>query len=107
VTPSAEAGAVELWFLLGGAWQEPVRFALPAGADAGRSMDQRLREAVAALPAGGPPNPGHLAILIRWYGSSWRDGEWLGFESREQAPYRKLVNAISRVAAHRPERGAR
>jgi excinuclease UvrABC nuclease subunit len=104
VTPSSEAGAVELWFLLGGAWQEPVRFSLAAGIDAGRSMDQRLREVVAALPEGGPPNLEHLAILIRWHGSSWRDGEWLSFESRDQVPYRKLVNAIGRVAMAKSER---
>ena len=39
----------------------------------------------------------HLAILTRWHGSSWRDGEWLGFESVEKIPYRKLVNAMGRV----------
>lgn len=86
--------AVDLLFLLGGRWQEPVRFSL---GEAGASMDQRLRERAQALPAGGPPNLEHLAILARWHGSSWRDGEWLGFESIEKIPYRKLVNAIGRV----------
>lgn len=101
VTPSAEAGAVELWFLLGGCWQDPVRFELAASLDAGRSMDYRLRESIAATvrqtDSHGPPNLEHLAILMRWYGSSWRDGEWLSFESIDQIPYRKLVNAIGRV----------
>ena len=40
----------------------------------------------------------YLALLSRWYYSSWRDGEWLGFESYQDIPYRKLVNAVSRVA---------
>jgi hypothetical protein len=39
----------------------------------------------------------HLAILTRWHGSSWRDGEWLPFDAVEKIPYRKLVNAIGRV----------
>jgi hypothetical protein len=64
-------------------------------------MDQRLREVVAGQ------NPGkatarerqeHAALLARWYYSSWRDGEWLGFDGVERVPYRKLVRAISRVA---------
>jgi hypothetical protein len=40
----------------------------------------------------------YLALLARWYYSSWRDGEWLAFESYGDIPYRKLVNAVSRVA---------
>ncbi len=47
----------------------------------------------------GAPNLEHLSILVRWHGSSWRDGEWLGFDSLKNIPYRKLVNAIGRVAA--------
>jgi hypothetical protein len=82
---------------LGGRWQEPVRFAPGAKMEAGESMDHRLRDLAGALPAGGPPNMEHLAILTRWHGSSWRDGEWLGFEAVEKIPYRKLVNAIGRV----------
>jgi hypothetical protein len=39
----------------------------------------------------------HLAILARWHGSSWRDGEWIGFGDLARVPYRKLVNAVSRV----------
>jgi hypothetical protein len=56
-----------------------------------------LRELTHTLPAGGPPNMDHLSILTRWHGSSWRDGEWLGFGSLDKIPYRKLVNAIGRV----------
>ena len=40
----------------------------------------------------------YLALLARWYYSSWREGEWLAFESYDEIPYRKLVNAVSRVA---------
>lgn len=39
-------------------------------------------------------------MLARWYYSSFRDGEWLSFGAPEDVPYRKLVRAISRVAAY-------
>ncbi len=101
VAGSAEQDAVELWFLLRGNWQSPVRFRIgeSAGHAAGQSMDRRVREVVAAVPASATaaPNPEHLAILLRWFGSSWRDGEWIAFDSIERVPYRKLVNAIGRV----------
>ncbi len=97
VVRASESDAVDLLFLLGGRWQEPVRFALGGAMEAGESMDRRLRELTHALPAGGPPQMEHLSILTRWHGSSWRDGEWLGFESIEKIPYRKLVNAVGRV----------
>jgi hypothetical protein len=89
--------AVDLLFLMGGRWLEPLRFALGMEMRVGESMDRRVRELASALPAGGPPNMEHLSILTRWHGSSWKDGEWIGFESVERIPYRKLVNAIGRV----------
>jgi excinuclease ABC subunit C len=97
VVRAPDIEAVDLMFLLGGCWQEPVRFSLGGKMEAGESMDRRLRELTQALPAGGPPNMEHLAILTRWHGSSWRDGEWLGFDTVGKISYRKLVNAIGRV----------
>ena len=44
----------------------------------------------------------YLALLSRWFYSTWRDGEWLPFESFDAVPYRKLVNAICRVARREP-----
>src|SRR5262249_45678876 len=96
IVPSAETTAVDLWFLTGGCWQEPLRFPVTEPG----SMDRRVREITAELQAVGPPDPEHLAILVRWHGSSWRDGEWIGFDSLEKIPYRKIVNAIGRVAHH-------
>jgi hypothetical protein len=60
-------------------------------------MDRRLREIAATVTPNSAPNLEHLSILMRWHSSSWRDGEWIGFESLEKIPYRKLVNAIGRV----------
>ena len=100
VLPSSEPGAVELWFMAGGAWQEPRRFQPSELGGAGGSLDRQLRELAAQIHPQGAPNPEHLAILARWYGSSWRDGEWIGFDSFDKIPYRRLVNAVGRILKH-------
>jgi len=103
VTPAAEPGFVLLWFVVAGCWQPPHRLDCRPEA-AGQSMDRRLRELVTTL---NPERPAlkrreeHLALLARWFYSSAREGEWLPFESLDAVPYRRLVRAISRVAAHR------
>jgi excinuclease UvrABC nuclease subunit len=105
VTASGEPGAVELWFVVAGCWQPPVRFGFEVLEGRTVSMDHRLREVVAAIQPsrfGIEERQEHLALLARWYYSSWRDGEWLPFPALDRVPYRKLVNAISRVAAHEP-----
>ena len=99
VMPAASREDVDLWFMNGGCWLAPRTLKLAEAA--GQSMDQRLREIAGSLEAGGAPNPEHLAILMRWHGSSWRDGEWIGFESMEKIPYRRMVNAIGRVHGKR------
>jgi hypothetical protein len=38
-----------------------------------------------------------LAIVSRWFYSTWRDGEMLLVDDWHKLPYRKLVNAVSRV----------
>lgn len=100
VAKSREAHAVELFFFVEGVWCGPVRFGLREESGKPVSMDKRLREVVEALrPAEATlsERAEQLALLARWFYSSWREGEWLGF-TREGPPYRKLVNAIHRVA---------
>jgi excinuclease UvrABC nuclease subunit len=102
VTASGEPGAVELWFVVAGCWQPPVRFGFEVIEGKTISMDHRLREVVATIQprrSGMDERQEHLALLARWYYSSWRDGEWLPFPTLDRVPYRKLVNAISRMAA--------
>jgi excinuclease ABC subunit C len=108
VTQSAAPGSVELWFVAGGCWQPPVRFGFEIVEGKTISLDHRLREVVAGLDRRRPPvreRQEHLALLARWYYSSWRDGEWLPFDSFDRVPYRKLVRAISRIAAPAPQAG--
>jgi excinuclease ABC subunit C len=104
VVPSAKAESVDLVFLAGGRWLEPRAFSFSEDATflENASMDRRLRELCAGISPGlSPDTPDleHLAILVRWQGSSWRDGEWIGFDSFEKIPYRKIVNAVARVAS--------
>lgn len=103
VLPSRTPDALDLFFLIRGCWRKQVRLALSEVMGAGQSMDRRLREIVSAIAslsgeADGAPNLEHLSILNRWYGSSWRDGEWIPIEWPAKIPYRKLVNAIARVS---------
>ena len=98
----ADAGfkAVELWFLVRGVWLAPRRFPLLVVEGKPVSLDQRLRELIANLErpkVTTTERQEHLAILARWYYSSWRDGEFLQFDPTAAVPYRKLVNAIRRV----------
>ena len=101
VVPSAKPESVDLVFLAGGRWLEPRAFSFSEDATflENASMDRRLRELCAGISPGASPDLDHLAILVRWQGSSWRDSEWIGFDSFEKIPYRKIVNAVARVAA--------
>ncbi len=102
VYPSLSAGYVELYFMLDGLWLEPVRFS--TAADAAGTMaplDRRLRELYAALSRPRMTirdRAEHVALLARWYYSSFRDADWIAFEP-EQPPYRRLVRAISKAAS--------
>jgi excinuclease ABC subunit C len=101
VTASTEPDAVDLWFVLAGAWQGSRRVTFEVVEGKPVSLDQKLREVVSALaPAAQSMRERQesLAILARWYYSSWCDGEWFAFDSLDRLPYRKLVHAISRVA---------
>jgi hypothetical protein len=101
ITPSAVPDAVELWIVREGYWQTPRRLSFEIQEGKPVSLDSKLRDVFAALPArqlAMRERQEYLALLARWYYSSWRDGEWLPIEDFETLPYRKLVHAISRVA---------
>jgi|SRR5579871_378514 len=98
---SSALSAVEMWFLRDGNWQQPQRFDFVVREGKTVSLDRKLRETFAALSPQKltvRERQEYLALLARWYYSTWREGEWVGFESCDDIPYRKLVNAVSRVA---------
>ena len=88
----------------GGHWLEPQRFSFEIAEGKPVSLDRRLRELLASWTDGDGvvctvrERQEYLALVARWYYSSWREGEWLFFDRFEDLPYRKLVHAISRVA---------
>jgi excinuclease UvrABC nuclease subunit len=101
ITRSLAKDAVDMWFLRGGDWQAPVRFGFEVVEGKPAPLDRKLRETFATVVPRKltvRERQEYLALLARWYYSSWRDGEWLAFESWDEIPYRKLVNAVSRVA---------
>ncbi|HEX3877747.1 MAG TPA: hypothetical protein VHW24_12225 [Bryobacteraceae bacterium] len=101
ITPSIAADAVELWLVRAGHVQEPVRFSFEVQEGKPLSLDRKLRETFGGSPPRVLPakqRQEYLALLARWNYSTWRDGEFVLFESFEDPPYRKLVNAVSRVA---------
>jgi excinuclease UvrABC nuclease subunit len=105
VTRSLASTAVEMWFVRGGDWLGPQHFNLEVTEGKPVSMDQRLRQTVAEATSRKltvRERQEYLALLARWYYSSWRDGEWLAFERYDDIPYRKLVHAISRVSRQQP-----
>jgi hypothetical protein len=107
VTPSVEEDAIELGWLREGMWHGFSRIQFNPADGASVSLDTRLREMTLAVPDAAPGNRmEHLAVIARWFYSSWRDGELLMVDDWARIPYRKLVNAVSRVAhgqsPHRP-----
>ena len=106
IAPSAEVGTMNLWFVRRGYWHGPFAFPLSQQGDQIVSMDTRLKDLVGQVPVKDPPGAGvrqeHLALLARWFYSTWRDGEWIGCQSLGNIPIRKIVNAIGRLAKPRP-----
>ena len=101
IARSVAADAVEMWFVREGWWQQPRRFGFEVREGKPVSLDGQLRAAFAAVEPRKltqRERREYLALVARWYYSTWRDGEWVGFESYGEIPYRKLVHAVSRVA---------
>lgn len=100
VTRSLEQHIVLLWFMLAGTWQAPVPFSV-ALADQTVSMDRRVKDILGSLipiKVLGKERQEHLAMLARWFYSTWRDGEWVAIPDISSAPFRKIIGAISRTA---------
>ena len=101
VQPSAASQAVEMFPVWRGFLLRAVSLSLAPDAETGQpvSLDARLREALASLalkPSGRRTE--HLALLARWFYRGTRKGEFVGFESYEKLPYRRLVNTIGRIS---------
>jgi len=90
-----------LWPMLEGYWQEPVDLCIQAEAAQTKSLDQQLRETLTracSMPQQVGDRLDGLALFLRWFHSSWRDGDWLPFKTLADLNYRKLVRAVSKMA---------
>lgn len=98
---SAEPGAVELWFIHQGFLQARRRFSFAVDQGQPAPLDRKLRELIESLEfkrRSGRERSEHLALLVRWHSSSWKQGELILFDALDRIPYRRLVRALSRVA---------
>jgi excinuclease ABC subunit C len=106
VTPSTEPHAVELGWLRGGYWKGFSRIEFSISEGKPFSMDARLRELASAIghePSASPrERTEQLAVMARWRYSSWCDGELLMVDDWGKIPYRRLVNAVARIAHASP-----
>ena len=96
VTASVEPDSVELWFVRGGWWLGRRRLSFEVVEGKPVSLDGRLRETMAGLSEAGlttRERQEYLALLARWFYSSWREGEWVSFRDYAHVPWRKLVHA--------------
>jgi excinuclease UvrABC nuclease subunit len=101
ITRSLASDSVEMWCVREGYPRPLLRFGFEVEEGKTVSLDRKLREAFAETAPSKlavRERQELLALLARWCYSSWRDGEWLGFDTYGDIPYRKLVHAISRVA---------
>jgi len=102
VTCGADPDTVALGWLRRGWWQGFSHIAFNPADGASVSLDARLRELAVNVPsneASGVERMEQLAVVARWFYSSWCDGELLLVDDWAKIPYRKLVNAVSRIAA--------
>jgi len=105
VTRGNGPDSVELGWLRSGSWQgfSQLEFAPADGASV--SLDARVRELALSAPSiatHGIERMEHLAVLARWLYSSWCDGEMLLVDDWSKIPYRRVVNAVSRIAHGQP-----
>ena len=101
VTPSYRSGAADIAFVRAGYWQGLHELTFELGEGKPLPLDRRLREMIEGQQwsqGSARERQERLAILARWFYSGWCDGELFLFDDWNRVPYRKVVNAISRVA---------
>ncbi len=108
VQRAAECGdaAVTLLPLYKACWQPKITLTLRPTDGRAVPLDRRVREALEATTfheGSWAERQDSLSLLRKWRFSSTRQGELIEFETFDRLPYRRLVNAVSRVAQGRPE----
>ena len=100
LTRSTRSGHFCLWPMHEGLWRNPLTIDLSSEQPQAKSLDAMLREVLTTALAEAPGEGKrieHLALFLRWYRSSWRDGEWFSYRTLADLNYRKLVREISKL----------
>jgi excinuclease ABC subunit C len=103
VVPSCHPASVNVAFLRAGHWYGLFELTFDIGEGKPIPLDRRLREMIEAqtwTPSTARERQERLAIVARWFYSGWCDGELFLFDDWTRAPFRKVVNAISRAVRH-------
>ena len=105
VVPSSTPATANVAFLRSGYWYGLFELSFEIGEGKPVPLDRRLREMIEdqKWPAtSAKERQERLAIVARWFYSGWRDGDLFLFDDWDRAPFRKVVNAISRAVRHEP-----
>jgi len=84
LTKASKENAICLWPMTSGVWQGSHQISV--GEDATpESIAREVKDCLSPSAGSCPDTAGdvgeHLAILLRWYHSSWRDGHWYPLRS--------------------------
>ena len=93
VLPSSRTDSIVLWPLQQGIWLQPHSL---APAEIGSLQQDALWQA-SPEPVSADRREQHLALLARWFYSTWRDGEWIACEQNTPVSVRRLRAAAQRV----------
>jgi len=101
LTKGTDAHSVRLWPMVGGFWRQSYRIRVDENATPD-SLTADLKDWLFSLPTSdsGMESDGreHLAILLRWYYSSSRDGQWYPLRRDKKFNFRRLSKAMVDVA---------
>ena len=98
LTLGRQPRSIALWPMLSGYWQPPLTADFANPDSSAKSLDRQLREQLSehlAAPNLEGDRLEHMALLSRWYYSTWRDGTWFAFRDLADLDYRALVRRIS------------
>ncbi len=106
VLPGAQPRSVTFFRLASGELYGPGTLGLDENAPRPEPLDALLDRTVASLPrdsaAQGSPSWEPLALLARWYYSSYRDGELLMLPPGGALPHRRLIRVCRKLVEGRP-----
>lgn len=97
VTKGLGERVVRLWPMVNGLWQQPQQIAVEGDATP-ESINASLKDWLPAVLSDSQATEADpaddLGILLRWYHSSWRDGDWYTFRSGTKLNLRRISKAV-------------